>query len=132
MPGRVSAQIRGANKLADRLRRLRPAVRTGTTTAVAESGKAMKTGMRRLAPVRTGALRDSIDYELSEDGLTATAGPGEWIDYAIFVEFGTSRMPAQPYIRPVAEAERRLFPERVSTHVRAEMDRRRGSRRLRW
>ncbi|QBI56800.1 HK97-gp10 family putative phage morphogenesis protein [Streptomonospora litoralis] len=132
MPGRVSVEIRGADKLTDRLKQLRPAVKRGTRTAVEASGKAMRTGMRNLAPVRTGALRDSIDYELVNDGLTARAGPGDWIDYAIFQEFGTSRMPAQPYIRPVAEAERRLFPERVRMHVREEMDRRRGSRRSRW
>lgn len=44
-----------------------------------------------------GALRDSIDYKVDNDGVyvgsTLTAE-----DYPIFVEKGTVNMPAQPYI----------------------------------
>lgn len=124
MPGRISVQIQGAESLRDRLRQLSPRIRRATRKAVEESGAAMERGMKNLAPVDTGTLRDSIRHEVED--LTATAGPGDEVDYAIFVEFGTSRMPAQPYVRPVAEAERHLFPERVRQAVRQET--RRGRR----
>ena len=52
--------------------------------------------MKGLCPVDTGALQDSIDYSVSGTDLTFEATE----DYAGFVEFGTSRMAAQPYFMP--------------------------------
>lgn len=48
------------------------------------------------APVLTGALRDSITSSVS--GLTARIGPT--VPYAIFVEFGTSKMAPEPFMTP--------------------------------
>lgn len=48
-------------------------------------------------PVRTGRLRDSI--EIRNDGPTARL-IGTDLYYAIYVEKGTSRMAAQPFLRP--------------------------------
>lgn len=54
-----------------------------------------------LCPVDTGALRDSIDIQVS--GLTLTAIAGE--DYASFVDEGTIYMDAQPFFEdPINEA----------------------------
>lgn len=119
MPGALSVQIRGAESLRDRMRLLRPRVRRATAAALEESGQALENGMKSLAPVDTGRLRDSIRTEI--EGTTVTAGPGREVDYAIFVEFGTSRAPAQPYVRPVAQAEKLLFPVRVRQHLDAEL-----------
>jgi HK97 gp10 family phage protein len=49
-------------------------------------------------PVDTGRLRSSISHRLSYDRLGAEIGTN--VDYAEFVEFGTSKMDAQPYLRP--------------------------------
>jgi HK97 gp10 family phage protein len=55
---------------------------------------------RRLAPVDTGRLRASI---IAKDG-TDSRGPyvliGTNVAYAPFVEYGTSKSAAQPYLRP--------------------------------
>lgn len=54
-----------------------------------------------LCPVDTGALRDSIDIQVS--GLTLTAIAGE--DYASYVDQGTINMDAQPFFEdPINEA----------------------------
>jgi HK97 gp10 family phage protein len=54
-----------------------------------------------LVPVRTGALRDSIDISTTEDTLTAVAG----MDYASFVDLGTRKMDAEPYFtEPIKQA----------------------------
>lgn len=56
------------------------------------------------APVRTGALRDSItpvpDPESGFARVTAQA------PHAGYVEFGTSDTPAQPFLRPAADSSR--------------------------
>lgn len=55
---------------------------------------------KRLCPVDTGRLRASITNALEKDteGLSAVIGTN--VDYAVPVEFGTSRTPAQPFLRP--------------------------------
>jgi len=54
------------------------------------------------APVDTGALKNSISTEFENNGLTGIIAPH--MEYATFVEFGTKRMSAQPYMTPAAEA----------------------------
>lgn len=50
------------------------------------------------APVDTGRLRNSIDYEVdsSEDAVYV----GTDVNYSGYVELGTSRQKPQPYLRP--------------------------------
>lgn len=59
------------------------------------------------APVDTGALKSSIDTEIRDGGLLAIVAPHT--DYALFVELGTRRMSAQPYMLPAADAVRPAF-----------------------
>ena len=54
---------------------------------------------KHYCPVRTGALRDSIRKEVTAEAVNVVAGGGA-VDYAGYVEYGTSKMPAQPYLRP--------------------------------
>lgn len=55
-------------------------------------------------PVDTGRLRSSITNELGQDsqGLVATIGTN--VEYAPYVELGTSLMAAQPFLLPALEA----------------------------
>jgi HK97 gp10 family phage protein len=70
-------------------------------------GAAVASRSRQLAPVRSGALRDSIGYSFNAPALTLTIHVG--VPYAVFQEFGTSRNPAHPFLRPaLAELPRYL------------------------
>ena len=53
------------------------------------------------APVDTGDLRDSILFELDEGDKSVTIGTN--VEYALWVEKGTSSSVAQPYLQPAAE-----------------------------
>lgn len=60
-------------------------------------GDAIARDAQRFVPVDTGELRDSIHVEPPHGRtvrIVATA------DYAAYVEDGTSRMAAQPYLKP--------------------------------
>lgn len=59
------------------------------------------------APVDTGALKSSISTEFEDNGLTGIIAPH--VEYAAFVEFGTRRMSAQPYMTPAAEVVKPAF-----------------------
>ena len=57
--------------------------------------------MRRLVPVLTGDLRSTIRVEhRAGSGRVYFGDAGRGIDYHLYVEFGTSRMAAQPFARP--------------------------------
>lgn len=59
---------------------------------------------KRLCPVDTGRLRASITHQIAKDGQGLFARVGSNVEYAPFVEFGTSRMAAQPFLRPSLNA----------------------------
>ena len=67
-------------------------------------------------PVRTGTLRRSIASVFENGGLTGRVGPS--VLYGKFVEFGTRRMGARPFMRPAAEAVLPRFAERVKAALR--------------
>lgn len=84
---------------------------------VAEVSKAtldVEAKSKALAPVKTGALRRSIHSVFTNGGLTGIVGPS--VLYGKFVEFGTRRMGARPYMRPAAE---QVLPRFVDAVKRA-------------
>lgn len=52
-------------------------------------------------PVDTGRLRNSITHQVINDEKATIIGTN--VEYAIYVELGTSRQKAQPYLLPAAE-----------------------------
>jgi HK97 gp10 family phage protein len=71
-----------------------------TQHVLVESGEWIANRMRELVPVRTGRLQGSI--QAVEYTGKVVVGPVD-VPYALYVEYGTSRMRAQPYIRPAAK-----------------------------
>lgn len=59
--------------------------------------------------VKTGRLRSSITWRLGGGGIDLYADVGTAVFYAAFVELGTSRAPAYPYLRPSLDAARATF-----------------------
>lgn len=56
--------------------------------------------------VRTGRLRSSITWKPGADGTGPYVDVGSNVEYAPYVELGTSRAPAYPFLRPGLEAAR--------------------------
>lgn len=69
---------------------------------------------KELCPVDTGLLRNSIAHE-QRDANTEAVGTN--VDYAPYVELGTYKMRAQPYLRPAVENHRAEY-ERI---IRSEL-----------
>jgi HK97 gp10 family phage protein len=66
-------------------------------------GQAIGARAQRLVPKRTWALHDTISAATEKRGsrIVTTVGAGSAkVKYAMYVERGTSRMAAQPYLRP--------------------------------
>lgn len=66
------------------------------SAAIAAGAETVKEHAQSICPVDTGNLRDSI--AVSQDGTGAEISANT--DYAAYVEFGTSKMAAQPFLVP--------------------------------
>lgn len=54
------------------------------------------------SPVKTGNLRGSIHHQVNERDRIVTIGTP--VEYAPFVELGTSKSAKQPFLRPAVES----------------------------
>jgi hypothetical protein len=78
--------------------------------AVSAMGKVAPPAPAGHAPaVRTGTLRRSIAWKPGIDSLSPYVDIGSNVLYAPYVELGTSRMEARPFLRPALEGARATF-----------------------
>lgn len=59
---------------------------------------------KQIAPVDTGRLRSSVEYEVGRDSRGLVARIGTDVTYAVYLEFGTRRMSPRPFLRPALQA----------------------------
>lgn len=79
---------------------IRRAVDDAIQIAFEKIGMMVETHAKVYCPVDTGRLRNSITYRVGEKKVTI----GSAVEYAPYVEFGTSRHPQpQAFLRPAIE-----------------------------
>lgn len=105
----IAAQITNGAAFMASLRRAVGALEIDTVEKLEALGLEAQNAARRYCPVDTGRLRSSIrssGAKRDARGWVVTVGTN--VEYAAYVEFGTRRMRAQPYLRPgVLAAARR-------------------------
>lgn len=69
---------------------------------------------KQLCPVDTGNLRNSIAHEMRSENTVAV---GSNVHYAPFVELGTRKMRAQPYLRPAVENHREEYEKIIKQEL---------------
>lgn len=88
-------------------------VRRKVSQAIRKSAQGIQRDARRLCPVRTGALRDSISTDIG--ALEAEIGPT--IFYGKYQEFGTSKMSPNPFMRPAFDRRAPLLERSLGDAV---------------
>lgn len=117
------AKITGASQLNAKLRRLRTETAKQMQPAVANAADLIVSTQKRLCPVQTGALRESIQWNAGAPPEGARLGGGAPTSanetrvfitagdrrayYAPFVEFGTRTRPAHAFFFPGYRAEKK-------------------------
>src|SRR5690242_20186201 len=77
---------------------------------------AVISGAKSSVPVRTGNLRNSIQSgPITNTSAEVTAGA----EYAGFVEYGTSRMQAQPYMTPQIDRALKAYVTAALNSIKA-------------
>ena len=92
---------------------------------------------RQLAPEDTGRLKRSLTHALSPDELAFEVFPDPEVFaaegqpyYPVYVEFGTSVSPAQPFLFPAFEAIRPHYRKDISAALRRAIRERGPARRI--
>lgn len=80
---------------------------TEVKRVVKSNGAQLTRNAQRLAPVDTGALKNSILQKIEGGGLASRSSAG--MHYANYVEKGTRFMSAQPYMKPSFDLQAPMF-----------------------
>lgn len=72
--------------------------------ALGEAGLLVEADAKVNCPVQTGNLRASITTQLDDGALECLVGTN--VEYAAYVEMGTSKQQAKPYLKPALEQNR--------------------------
>ena len=95
----ISCDIKGVEELQKAMRNFDSAMQKHVHRQLASWAADVKALAKQLVPVRTGHLRNSIYTKIRE----WVAEIGAEATYALFVEFGTRRMRARPYLYPAIQ-----------------------------
>ncbi|EKB54463.1 HK97-gp10 family putative phage morphogenesis protein [Facklamia hominis] len=105
----MKVTFKGGTELSAKL--MRNAKMEEIKQVVRTNGAELNRGMVRNAVFvkgySTGATRRSITLNLSNGDMTATVKPGT--HYSVYVEYGTRKMAAQPFVKPSFNAQKNKF-----------------------
>ena len=115
MPIRSSFDIEGDDEIVSAFERIADALTRNIASALREAADLIVSNAQANAPVDTGFLQDNIQITSESDtSITVTSEAG----YSGFVEYGTSRMSAQPFFEPAIEEARseieQIFRDAIS------------------
>lgn len=102
-------KVEGFQELLDEVARLGKEGAKIENKALKEAGEIVKESIQSVTPMRTGKLKESIMVSgvKTKDGIKCVEiGPDKDAYYSRFVEFGTVKMKAKPYMAPGYESSR--------------------------
>ncbi len=100
--GLTASDISGLVEVrADNREAIVDAIDRALVAALEEVGLVAEGYAKRVCPVDTGRLRNSITHIVDADGKYAVIGTN--VEYAPYVELGTRHQRPQPYLKPAAE-----------------------------
>lgn len=110
----MSIHVSGASEFAARLSAAGAKVSVLLPQVVAKTALSVEADAKALAPVDTGAMRASINTTFHGGAFRPSAEVRPGVNYAIYVEMGTSRMAAQPFLFPALDRHRGEFAAAVA------------------
>jgi len=117
---KISASVEGAEEVIQMLKDMGKAAEEVLEQAADAGGRLALLEAKRRCPVRTGRLKESLHLQngkKTEIKADVKIQPGKKEYYGTFVELGTKRMPARPFMRPAVDENKERISEAVTKEV---------------
>ncbi|MDW0112158.1 HK97 gp10 family phage protein [Sporosarcina saromensis] len=95
-----SFKIDGFEKFMSTIERMPAKLNDEAKKAIHTRTLEMEANAKSLSPIDTGHLRRSLNSTFSDEGSSTVGEVSTVVEYAPFVEFGTSKQAAQPFLTP--------------------------------
>ena len=99
---KIKTEIIKGKELAEKFKQAGKEIADKIDKALYKAGLLVERSAKQIVPVDTGRLRASISTRV----IPGNAEVGTRVEYARFVEFGTEKQKAQPYLKPALENNR--------------------------
>lgn len=83
-----------------------------------ECGEVAEAYAKDKCPVDTGNLKNSITHQEKQNATGGECQIGSAVEYATYVEMGTYKMKAQPYLKPSIANHKNEYKERIAQKLR--------------
>ncbi len=114
----AGVEVRGTGNVLANMAKVLISISKSVENEVEQAAFSVEREAKIICPVDTGRLRASITAD-KKDELHYEVGTN--VEYAGYVEFGTKKMAAQPYLGPAADKVRQKYPRLVGNGVAQEI-----------
>lgn len=112
----MTIELRGMEQLLSELSRLENP-KYLEKKALEAAAEHLRSKIEENAPNKTGFLKERIEKSEVKNG-EIEVGPGKDAFYGHFLEFGTSKMSARPFIAPTFEKEKSAIERKMADEIR--------------
>lgn len=122
----VTVKIEGLEDFARTMKSLGLSVEKELSEIIENAAQIVVDSAKAKVPVDTGELRDSIGNnkaEIKDHAAECIVGVDKEALHAHFIEFGTSKSAAQPFMRPAVKESKPAVDHQVSKDLRAILER---------
>ncbi len=101
------SRVRGFQQFQRNMKEIRDEMPQVLESGMQVGGMVIEREARRNAPYLTGNLRSSIHTVVRSERKDVRAYIGTNVEYAPYLEYGTSKMSARPFLRPALDSKAR-------------------------
>lgn len=117
--GKVDVQLLGIEDTIKELRKFQGHKIAEAKKIIKETANKVKKEAKSNAPVLTGQTKASIGYKTYDGGLSIKIKPKKIANYkAHWLEYGTVKMPAKPFMSPAEKNAQREFDSKINQLVK--------------
>jgi HK97 gp10 family phage protein len=117
----MSLQLHGMEQLLRQLEQVGSEAERVKKDALLAGAEVVQQAASERAPRDTGKLAENIVIsDIKEDG-TVDIGPDRDRFYGLFLEFGTSKMSARPFLQPAFEENKEQVQQKMADVIRREL-----------
>jgi HK97 gp10 family phage protein len=115
MPTTLKVELKGVPEFISNLKAQSVEIQKAVSDDIQKGGLSIERDAKLKAPVDTGALKSSIHYEQTGE---FSCNISDGVLYGVFQEYGTSKMRAQPFMRPSVEKNKPVIEEKIARDLR--------------